>query len=227
MGLFGRDTHPAQREAVETTIGASTTVRGALRSDGGARIDGTFEGNIEVAGNVIIGESGRVIGDIHARNVTVGGAVNGNVFGAGRLEILSTGQVLGDIVVAAVMIDEGGIFQGTSRMTGFEQRALAAPQDAQADAGAKPVIDVGADTVDVTARPAGPSATRHSPRVREHRVAMPNLDLDALDIEPVIPDIVIEDVQDGVTQARATPSDAPAANNRSGSPPGQRPPQGR
>lgn len=155
MGLFSRDNNP-EREALENVVGASTTLKGTLHSDGGIRIDGTFEGLIEVGGNVVIGESGRVVADISARNITVAGAVKGNVRGSGRLEILSTGQVLGDIAVAAVMIDEGGIFQGTSRMTGYEQRALAAPRD---EGAREPVeINVPGGAVEVTARPAGQRA---------------------------------------------------------------------
>ncbi|RIL12327.1 hypothetical protein DCC79_01790 [bacterium] len=222
MGLFGRDTNP-EREALENVVGASTTLKGTLRSDGGIRIDGTFEGLIEVGGNVVIGESGRVIADINARNITVAGAVKGNVRGSGRLEILSTGQVLGDIAVAAVMIDEGGIFQGTSRMTGYEQRALAAPR---ADGAREPVeINVPSGAVEVTARPTGrgghdagaargQAAARES-QVREHQVQVPDLDFADLDIEPVIPDVVIEDVKG----RGSPPGRAPApGNTRRGQP---------
>ena len=75
------------------------------------------EGYIEVAGNVVVGESGRVMADISGRNITVAGLVKGNITGTGRLEILATGQVIGDITVASVMIDDGGIFQGVDAVT--------------------------------------------------------------------------------------------------------------
>lgn len=212
MGLFGRDSSP-EREMIENVVGASTTLKGTLRSDGGVRIDGTFEGLIDVAGNVVVGETGRVIADISARNITVGGAIKGNVRGSGRLEILSTGQVLGDIAVAAVMIDEGGIFQGTSRMTGFDQRALSAPREHDADAAPDRFdADIDTGTVDVTARPAGGPAAR----VREHQVHMPDLDLSNLNIEPVIPDVVIEEPRTSTPQRPSTPG--AQANHRRAQP---------
>ncbi len=203
MGLFGRDNLPAGREPVETTIGPSTTLQGTLRSDGGVRVNGTFQGNIEVVGSVVVGEGGRVIGDITARNITVGGAIDGNAHAGEQLAILSTGQVIGDIAAMSLDIAPGGIHQGYTRMTGFEQRALAAPVDTVPEpevvpAAGAPAGDLDTGTVEVTARPAG----RREPRVREHQVAMPDLDLSAIDIEPVIPDIVIEDVKDGVPPKR-------------------------
>src|SRR3990170_1826221 len=111
MGWFGRPSRPAQHEALDSTVGAPSSFQGMLRSDGGVRIDGTFEGTIEVAGNVVIGPGARVVADVTARNATVGGALKGNVDCTGQLQILSTGQVFGDIAVASVMIDEGGVFQ--------------------------------------------------------------------------------------------------------------------
>src|SRR5215217_5099445 len=44
----------------ETVIGANTSIVGTLKSDGNIRIDGRVEGDIEILGNLIVGESGRV-----------------------------------------------------------------------------------------------------------------------------------------------------------------------
>ena len=144
MGWFGRAQRPAQNEALESVVGPTSTLTGTLRSDGGVRVDGVFGGIIEVAGNVVIGRDGRVTGDITARNVTVGGLVQGNIDGTGQLQILATGRVIGDISVSSVMIDEGGMFQGSSRLRGFDQPALPAPEDADAATGAAAASSVGA-----------------------------------------------------------------------------------
>lgn len=130
MGLFGRsDSKKLDMAEIETIVGATTTLSGSLRVDGGVRIDGRFEGTLEVGGNVVVGEQGRVIADIDACHVTVGGAVRGNIQATGRLEILSTGQVIGDIQASQIVIDQGGLFQGLSRMSALDQPALAAPSD--------------------------------------------------------------------------------------------------
>lgn len=103
---------------IETVIGPTANFKGSLQSDGGLRIDGIVEGTILIAGNLIIGESGKVIADITAQNVSVAGAIKGTIKAAGRLEILSSGRVWGDISVASFLIDEGGFFRGQSIMPG-------------------------------------------------------------------------------------------------------------
>jgi cytoskeletal protein CcmA (bactofilin family) len=101
----------------ETTIGANTRFVGTLTSDGNIRIDGSVEGDIEVLGNLIVGETGRVIATIKAQNVHVSGAVKGEITATEKLEISPTGKVWGDITTAALQIDPGGLFRGESTMS--------------------------------------------------------------------------------------------------------------
>ncbi|MFQ6057488.1 MAG: polymer-forming cytoskeletal protein [Anaerolineae bacterium] len=117
MSLFGRE-REAPSEKIENVIGATANFNGHLKADGGIRIDGVFEGTVETAGNVIVGEGAQVMADITARNVSVAGVVKGNINATGRLEILATGKVWGDIAVASFLIDEGGFFRGQSVMQG-------------------------------------------------------------------------------------------------------------
>lgn len=101
----------------ETVVGANTSIVGTLKSDGNIRIDGSVEGDIEILGNLIIGETGRVIATVKAQNVHVSGAVKGEVTAVEQLEISPTGKVWGDITTAALQIEPGGLFRGQSAMT--------------------------------------------------------------------------------------------------------------
>jgi cytoskeletal protein CcmA (bactofilin family) len=194
MNLFGRQSRSREPEHIETVIGPTANLRGTLRSDGGVRVDGAFEGLIETAGNVVVGDGARVIADISARNVTVAGAVKGNVQATGRLEILATGIVYGDVQVHGIMIDEGGQFHGVSRMRGLDHPALAAP------AGHEPApvprengtvdLRLDDDALDVTARPAraAPAGTPDAGTADEFELDLDDLDLDLdMNIEPIIP----------------------------------------
>ena len=117
-------------EKIETIIGPTADFNGHLKSDGGIRVEGTFEGLLESAGNVIVGESAKVLADISARNVSVAGSVKGNITANGRLEILSTGRVWGDIHVTSFLIDEGGVFRGQSLMQATDEPLMIeAPRD--------------------------------------------------------------------------------------------------
>jgi cytoskeletal protein CcmA (bactofilin family) len=117
----------------ETVIGSNTRFQGTLTSDGNIRIDGSVEGDIEVLGNLIVGETGRVIATIKAQNVHVSGAVKGEITAVEQLEISPTGKVWGDITTAALHIEPGGLFRGQSSMTTNidEPLLLEAPRSAE------------------------------------------------------------------------------------------------
>jgi cytoskeletal protein CcmA (bactofilin family) len=121
---------------IENVLGPTASFQGNLKSEGNVRIDGYFDGSIETAGNVIIGEAAKVLADITASNVQVWGAVKGSITASGRLEILPSGRVWGEIKVTSLLIDEGGLFRGKSVMAGDEQEPflLEGPQD--------PIIEV-------------------------------------------------------------------------------------
>ncbi len=108
----------------ETTIGVNTRFVGTLTSDGNIRIDGSVEGDVEVLGNLIIGETGRVIATVKAQNVHVSGAVKGEITAVEQLEISPTGKVWGDITTAALHIEPGGLFRGQSAMTSTIEEPL-------------------------------------------------------------------------------------------------------
>lgn len=108
----------ADTNRIENVIGPSASFKGNLKCDGGVRIDGVFEGSVETAGNVIVGEAAKVEADISANNVSVAGSVKGEVRAQGRLEILSTGAVWGNIAVDTFLIDEGGFYNGAVSMAG-------------------------------------------------------------------------------------------------------------
>lgn len=101
----------------ETVIGANTSFVGTLKSDGNIRIDGRVEGDVEILGNLIIGETGQVIATVKAQNVHVSGAVKGEITAVEQLEISPTGKVWGDITTAALHIEPGGLFRGQSAMS--------------------------------------------------------------------------------------------------------------
>ncbi len=105
-----------QENDIETIIGCNTTLIGQLQSGGNLRVDGRIDGGIVAGGDVIIGASGIVIGDIQARSLVVAGSVTGNVEATGNLSIHATGQLAGDVRVKSLNIADGGVFQGRSEM---------------------------------------------------------------------------------------------------------------
>ena len=117
---------------IETVIGPNCHMHGTLQSDGGIRIDGVFQGDIDTAGNLIVGESAKVVAEISANNVSVSGAVKGNISG-NRVEILETGRVWGDLTVNSLLLNEGAYLRGQTMMhADIEPPMIEPPKSAQA-----------------------------------------------------------------------------------------------
>ncbi|TDG00948.1 polymer-forming cytoskeletal protein [Paenibacillus piri] len=100
----------------DTLIGEGTLFEGKIKSEASIRIEGQITGDVDCAGDVTVGEHGVVKSNINARDVILAGSVTGNVFCKGKLTIRSTGKLYGNTTAQSLIIDEGGIFQGTSKM---------------------------------------------------------------------------------------------------------------
>jgi len=101
---------------VDSVIGAQAEVKGDIMSKASIRIDGKVSGDIHGDSEVVIGKEANIKGDINARNIILGGKIIGNIFAAEKVEVIDGGQVMGDIKSPAVVIAEGGIFEGHCEM---------------------------------------------------------------------------------------------------------------
>ncbi|WP_134683342.1 bactofilin family protein [Brevibacillus migulae] len=107
---------PTITDKIETIIGAGTAVKGTLTVSGTIRVDGMVNGEIFADGDVIIGETGHVIGIVKGRNITVAGRLEGNADAAGLLQLTSTAAVRGDMVVDSFTVEEGAKYKGSFQM---------------------------------------------------------------------------------------------------------------
>ncbi|MCU0665965.1 MAG: polymer-forming cytoskeletal protein [Candidatus Omnitrophica bacterium] len=80
------------------------------------RINGRFEGNLEIKGNLTIGQTAVVCADIIGDNVIVGGKVKGHITARERLTLLPSALVEGDIYPAKLNVAEGAILEGKCMM---------------------------------------------------------------------------------------------------------------
>jgi cytoskeletal protein CcmA (bactofilin family) len=103
-------------KTTDTLIGESTICEGKLMSEASLRIEGQMNGDIECAGDITVGENAIVQSNISARDVVIAGKVKGDVHTRGKLIVTHTGSLFGNIDVHSFIIQEGGIFQGTSMM---------------------------------------------------------------------------------------------------------------
>ena len=112
----------------ETVLGASCMLEGKLTSNGNIRIDGAFTGNLEIIGNILVGETAKVNADVDARNISIAGSVRGNVTGK-KVQLLHTAKVWGDINSTTLTTEAGAFIDGKISMTGHDVTEQAAEEE--------------------------------------------------------------------------------------------------
>ena len=99
-----------------TFLGSETKFEGKLRFEGSIRIDGYLKGEIEAKGNLIVGDNALIEADIHVSYVSISGEVHGNITADQRVDLQAPAKVFGNIHAPAVVIGEGVIFEGQTKM---------------------------------------------------------------------------------------------------------------
>jgi len=120
MGFLKKDSDFSSGEHF-SVVSAECYFQGTLNVQGSLRVDGTLEGSVDNARHVIVGDGGKIVGDVSAQIVVCGGTIEGNVC-ADMLEILSKATILGDIRAKKMIVEEGGRIDG--RCTIGEEQAF-------------------------------------------------------------------------------------------------------
>lgn len=114
----------ADRKAPErkpAVLGPTLHFKGELSAEEDFILQGRVEGSINQTQTVTIGTDGSVVGNIHARIITIDGSVEGDLHGQESVVVHQTGRVTGNIFAPRVGIIEGAFFSG--RIDMGEQRA--------------------------------------------------------------------------------------------------------
>lgn len=114
-------------------ITSGTVIKGDITATGDFRLDGTLEGNIQLNGKLVVGDSGIVNGNILCMNANIIGTVNGNLSVKELLSLHSTARVKGDILINKLSIEPGAVFTGKCNMLDEvrKQQQVAAEQAAE------------------------------------------------------------------------------------------------
>jgi cytoskeletal protein CcmA (bactofilin family) len=91
-------------------LGSDVTITGNIGGDGNLHIDGRVDGDVQ-CGQLIIGQSGQVNGNVTADQAKIAGAINGTV-AAQTLTIESTARITGDLSYDSVSVETGAQVEG-------------------------------------------------------------------------------------------------------------------
>ena len=93
-----------------------TKVKGDIISNGDIRIDGEMAGNLSTKGKLVVGDRGKIEGEVQASTIEVAGFIKGKVTARELLNMKSSAKIEGDIVAAKLAVEPGAIFTGTCSM---------------------------------------------------------------------------------------------------------------
>jgi cytoskeletal protein CcmA (bactofilin family) len=94
-------------------IGKSVIIKGQIFGREDLTIDGEVEGTVELQEHrLTIGQNGKVVATIKAREVVVLGTVHGNIETREKVEIHKEAKVVGDMRTARIVIEDGAYFKG-------------------------------------------------------------------------------------------------------------------
>jgi len=107
-------------------IGAGTSMKGDITSNGDLRIDGTLVGNIHCSAKVVIGANGVVQGDINGQQADIMGKVTGTITVKDLLQLKGGSHLSGNIKAAKLQIEPTANFNGECHMIGAASTGNAA-----------------------------------------------------------------------------------------------------
>jgi len=117
-----KETEALERREMNAFMGAETFFEGKLTFTGAVRLDGRFKGVIRSDDTLIVGETGRIEGELHVGITIIQGEVVGNVYGKERVELHHPGRMIGNITAPVVIMDEGAILEGNCKMKKKEEK---------------------------------------------------------------------------------------------------------
>lgn len=99
-------------------IANGTIIKGDVIAEGNIRIDGSLEGTLSSKAKVVVGSTGKIIGEVKCQNASVEGILEGKLFVDDMLSIKATGKVKGDLVWGKLEVQPGAAIEGTMNMHG-------------------------------------------------------------------------------------------------------------
>jgi cytoskeletal protein CcmA (bactofilin family) len=111
---------PLEAPQVGGMLGEGVSVEGTLVFTQTFRVDGEFKGKILRSDRLVVGEKGRVSGEVEVNSLVVYGKVEGAVRVKNSLEVHPSGRMKGDLEMTApaLTVMEGGFIEGTVKLAG-------------------------------------------------------------------------------------------------------------
>lgn len=126
MGFFKKSLSAESKRTALTIIAKGNKISGEMTVTGKLHIDGCVEGAITSIENLSIGKTGKVNGNIKAKNITVTGLLEGKVF-CEHLHIYPGGRVVAKVECFELTMDAKSEFFGERKVISTNTDSKATP----------------------------------------------------------------------------------------------------
>ena len=129
--MFGWDRKKEDEYRNHTLLAPSARVVGDISFSGGLHVLGEVQGSVSVTGEggrLVIGESGRIEGDIHVPRVVINGRVEGDVNATEHLELAEKAIIEGNVYYSTLEMVAGAQVNGQLLRQHEGRRHLPSPE---------------------------------------------------------------------------------------------------
>ncbi len=97
-------------------IAPGTRIEGKFTTTEDVRLDGTIVGDVKCEKRVVMGETGKVEGNVSTLDSSVRGKVKGEIKVSGTLHLHETAKIDGTIIARKMIVDSGASYSGDCRV---------------------------------------------------------------------------------------------------------------
>jgi cytoskeletal protein CcmA (bactofilin family) len=113
LTVVGNNAKDAQDTCV---VAAGTIIEGKFNAAENVRLDGQLKGEVKCAQRLVMGETGRVEGNIRTKDAIIMGKIEGELIAEGTLHLKGTAVIRGSITAKYMVVDEGAQYIGDCKV---------------------------------------------------------------------------------------------------------------
>jgi len=95
-----------------TVLGPDAHFKGELKFEKGARLLGSFEGQVVTKGDFLVAEGAKLQGEVQAGSIRLDGQVQGNLHASGKIQLSASARLEGDLHTTRLEVADGAVFVG-------------------------------------------------------------------------------------------------------------------
>ena len=107
---------PVEVQEKWTRLGKTVIIKGTISGQDDIEIEGAFEGDIDIQGEVSIKQEGTLSGRIKGNRVLISGTAEGHFSASHKMELQPTARIKGEVSAPLLSIEAGATLNGKVTM---------------------------------------------------------------------------------------------------------------